>query len=401
MPVSRHLILRGIPLVMSIRIAPTRARSLFRMLLGAALASAPIAFAADVVHANNTNTANLGTAWTGGTAPGVNDVAVWDNTIPAGGNTTTMGGNLSWAGIRIGSVGGAIGLNTDATRTLTLGTSGIDMSAATADFTIAAAAANAFTLTIGGSQTWNVASTRTLNIFGASNTVNQRLSGSGNINVSGGGTVKMSVGDSSSTGTDASNGNASFSGNWNVSGGSKLMSERNGSHAFGTGSITLDNGTISQHSGNWSWSNNIVVAAGGGTIYSDSSGSARYLDLTGVISGSGTLNFNAAAAMTTNEGFILTGANTFNGAIKIAANATVRLGGDATTTTNSNAAGTLGSLNSTATIENNGILGFGWTDTRTVANNISGTGVVRLGRIGGVLPTTAVVTLSGTNTYSG
>lgn len=375
-----------------------------RLLLAASIfvAAAPAVHAVDVIKANNTNALNLGTSWSGGAAPGTGDVAVWDGTVAAA-NTTDLGTDLSWAGLKIANPGGAVEIRHAANQTLTLGASGIDMSSATQNLTLLSAitANTAGTLAIGSNQTWNVASGRTLTLFSMSNSANQRLSGSGNINVNGGGTIFMNVGDLGSTSFTAGNGNDTFTGNWNISGGSKVVSLRNGTHGWGRGSITLDNGTMSQHQGNWSFSNNITVASGGGTIYSDSSGNNRYMNLTGVISGSGNLAFNAVAAMTGNEGFILTGINTFTGGMTINPYATVRIGGDATTTSNSASAGNLGSIAASVVVTNNGILGFGRTDEHTFSNNISGSGIVRLGRVGGVLPSSQVVTLSGTNTYTG
>jgi autotransporter-associated beta strand protein len=367
------------------------------------------ASAVDVIKDNNTNALNLSSSWlddgglgdiTPATPPG--HVAVWNNTVAAA-NTTDLGGNLSWAGIRIASPGGVVTVRHAAGQTLTLGASGIDMSAASQNLVLmsAATANTAGTLAIGANQTWNIRSGSTLGLFSTSNSANQRLSGSGNIGVTGGGLVNLNVGDQGSTTMTAGNGNDTYTGNWTISGGSKVISLRNGTHAWGQGSITLDNGTMSQNSGNWSFSNNITIASGGGTIYSDSSGNARYLNLTGVISGGGALNFNAIAAMTTQEGFILTGANSFTGPMTINPNATVRIGGDATTSMNSTAAGTLGSIASSVAITNNGILGFGRTDAHTFANTITGSGLVRLGRAGGVLPASQVVTLSGTNSYTG
>lgn len=358
------------------------------------------AWAADRFKQNNTTDLNLAGSWD--TLPTSSDVAVWNSTV-TGANTVNLGANLDWAGIRIANPGGLVTIRHAAGQTLTLGASGIGLSAATQNLTLmtAVTANTAGTLAISANQTWNIASGRTLSLFSTSNSANQRLSGSGNIEVTGGGIVNLNVGDAGSTSFAAGNGNDTYTGNWTISGGSKVISLRNGTHAWGQGSITLDNGTMSQNSGNWSFSNNISVAAGGGTIFSDSSGTGRYLNLTGVISGSGALGFNSASAMTTQEGFILTGTNTFTGPMTINANGTVRIGGDATTTMNSTAAGTLGSIASSVAITNNGILGFGRTDAHTFANDITGTGIVRLGRASGVLPTTQVVTMSGTSTYTG
>ena len=46
------------------------------------------------------------------------------------------------------------------------------------------------------------------------------------------------------------------------------------------------------------------------------------------IFGTGALTFSATAAMTTQEGFILTGSNTFTGPMTIAPNGTVAVGED-------------------------------------------------------------------------
>lgn len=376
-------------------------------IVGAALVSlaTPVtgtATAADVIKANNTDNLNLGSSWTGSTAPTDSDTAVWDSTV-TGANTTNLGANLAWGGMKVTNPGGAATVRFGAGQSLTLGSGGIDMASATQNATVmqAATANTAGTLVVGADQNWNIASGRGLTLFSTSNTANQRLSGAGNLTVTGGGVVTMNVGDAGSTTFVAGNGNDTYTGNWTITGGSKVISLRNGTHAWGQGSVTLDNGIMSQQQGNWSYSNAIVVGAGGGTITNDSSGNNRYLNLTGTISGSGPLTFNSLAAMTAQEGFILTGTNTFTGPMTIEPNGTVRVGGSATTTQNGTGAGTLGSIDPSVAITNNGILGFGWTDAQTFANPISGSGLVRMGRTGGVLPTTQVVTLSGTSTYTG
>lgn len=363
---------------------------------------AEMATAADVIKANNTDNLNLGTTWDGGTAPTSADTAVWDSTVTAA-NATNLGADLVWGGMEVTSPGGAVTVQFGAGQSLTLGAGGIDMSAATQNASVMRSAVTntAGTLVVGADQTWTIASGRGLTLFNTSNSANQRLSGSGNLTVTGGGVVTMNVGDAGSTSFTPGNGNDTYTGNWTITGGSKVISLRNGTHAWGQGSITLDNGIMSQQQGNWSYSNSIVVGAGGGTINNDSTGNSRYMNLTGTISGSGPLSFNSLAAMTGNEGFILTGANTFTGPMTIEPNGTVRIGGSVTTTQNGTGAGTLGSIEPSVAITNNGILGFGWTDAQTFANPISGSGIVRLGRTGGVAPTTQVVTLSGTSTYTG
>lgn len=166
----------------------------FLLAVATAFCAHPV-IAIDVIKANNTDNLNLGTSWTGGTAPGVADVAVWESTVAAA-NTVALGTDLSWQGIRVANPGGLVTLN--AGSTLTLGNAGIDLSAATQNLTI-----NAST-TVGASQEWEVASNRTLTRSGTTTTfgtgttltltgggivafggTNHTLTGAGNIVVNG------------------------------------------------------------------------------------------------------------------------------------------------------------------------------------------------------------------------
>jgi fibronectin-binding autotransporter adhesin len=134
--------------------------------------------AADIAKDNNTNALNLGTAWVGGTGPSASDVGLWNNTVSAtnaaGSPTiTALGADLSWQGIRIANVGGTANTSSTTTgvqitsassaNTLTLGTAGIDMSAATQALLIQSK------ITLSGSQSWNVTNANTNgNPFGTS-----------------------------------------------------------------------------------------------------------------------------------------------------------------------------------------------------------------------------------------
>lgn len=132
--------------------------------------------AGDVIKLNNTDNLNLGSSWTGGNPLGTGDVGVWDSTV-TGANTTSLGAALSWSGIRIANPGGAIAIN--AGDSLTLGSAGIDMSAATQNLTLGHA------VTLGTAQAWNVGSSRTLTLTGA-------LDGSGALTKSGAGILTLS-----------------------------------------------------------------------------------------------------------------------------------------------------------------------------------------------------------------
>jgi fibronectin-binding autotransporter adhesin len=113
--------------------------------------------AATIVHNNDTiDPLNAGAGWTGGIVPGSVDTAAW--TGASAGGTFLLGGNLTWHGIQLTSPSGPVTINPDG-NTLTLGTGGIDMSAATQNLTIGS------NLTIRpGNQVWNVANGQTLTL---------------------------------------------------------------------------------------------------------------------------------------------------------------------------------------------------------------------------------------------
>lgn len=146
--------------------------------------------AVDFLKADNAENLNLGISWLGDTAPGVNDVAVWDSTV-LGANTTVLGANLTLGGIRIANPGGLVTIG--AGSTLSLLGSGIDMSAATQDLTINAAIALGTTANGSFAQTWNVATGRTLTVATAPvrNGNANNLSVGGVLNITGAGTTKI------------------------------------------------------------------------------------------------------------------------------------------------------------------------------------------------------------------
>ena len=138
---------------------------------------------------NNVNNLNLGSSWVGGAAPGSNDVAQWSNTV-TGANTVSLGADLKWAGIKVVNPGGLVTLN--AGNTLTLGSSGLDLSAATQDLTLNCA------LSLVSNQIWNVANGRTVFISNSvSGTALLTLPGSGTVTFNGGSGATYTLGTSS------------------------------------------------------------------------------------------------------------------------------------------------------------------------------------------------------------
>ena len=133
-------------------------------LLGAGLFLSQPCGAADISKTNNSTALTNGSSWTGGKAPTAGDVVVFGtnvnlNSFCDGINPAPLGGNLSVLGIRVagpvlGQLDGENGVsitNASSANLLTIGTAGIDLSAA-----------NAVPLQIesqialSGSQTWNI-----------------------------------------------------------------------------------------------------------------------------------------------------------------------------------------------------------------------------------------------------
>lgn len=386
--------------------------------------------------ADNTSLLDLGASWTGGTAPTSSSIAVWSgsyNTAASLSAAFTASSPVSWQGISIGSISGtAAGLvsigGTGAAVTgssVTIGTSGIDMSSANQNLVI-----NAATLNFNSTQTWNIGAGRNLR-FGISGTGAANANVDGNnasavITVSGSGVADMNQGGVS--GFTDGGGFANFTGKWQVNSGATLRGLRNGATAWGTSTaadaITLNGGTlavggISGTQGSWTWNNPVTLTASTTSSIDQQifSGTGRFLKLMGAVTGGATTNLIFKETGATNSfssddlGYIIAVNNpNLNGTVTIWGEgatennisgrlSSVRVGGvnGATdTTTGAGNAGTLG----TAAVVNNGVLTLSRNDTWTFGNTMSGSGSLRIG--GGVSGAgTQVVTISGSNTYTG
>ena len=135
----------------------------FYTLLGASLALSQRSFA-DVIKANNSTTLTNGSCWLGGVAPGTSDIVIFSNNLTLGtfsnpNNPAPLTGNLSILGIRVagpvlGQADGENGItisNASSANKITIGTSGIDLSA-----TNAVPLEMESQIALGASQTWNV-----------------------------------------------------------------------------------------------------------------------------------------------------------------------------------------------------------------------------------------------------
>jgi autotransporter-associated beta strand protein len=134
-------------------------RPALAMAAAAAVAASP-AYATDRSKADNSDNLNLQSSWLLGTVPTASDAAVWDSAV-TGANTVLLGADLAFGGLRIANPAGAVTIG--AGNTLTLGSSGIDMAAASQDLTIG----GGVTTAADAAQAWNVATGRTLTLNGA------------------------------------------------------------------------------------------------------------------------------------------------------------------------------------------------------------------------------------------
>ena len=144
----------------------------------------------NVHKSNNIVNLNLTNSWVENYLPRVGVTATWDS-MAGSATTNSLGGALTCQGLIISNPAALVQISADG-NTLTLGSGGIDMSAATKDLTLNCGLAPS----AGG--TWNVASGRTLTVGG-------QISGSSGFSTAGAGKVVLA----------ASN---SFSGNLTING---------------------------------------------------------------------------------------------------------------------------------------------------------------------------------------
>ncbi|WP_038168961.1 autotransporter-associated beta strand repeat-containing protein [Verrucomicrobium sp. BvORR106] len=154
---------------------PSRAVGL---LVGALLSLPAVGFGATINKANNTTGLNNTGSWTGGVVPTAADIAQWTNAVAAGNATVNTGGNVTFGQIKIVDPGATVNIGGGNTITLAgISGVGIDLTTATQDLILGPA------LTLSGSQSWELASGRTLTIAGAvangANTL--AINGAGNL----------------------------------------------------------------------------------------------------------------------------------------------------------------------------------------------------------------------------
>jgi len=189
------------------------------------LAASHPAVAQEIVKQDNTTALNLPGSWVGGTTvPGAGDIAVWDSTLTVN-RANALGGNLSFAGIKVTNPGGTLYTISPTTgATLTLGASGIDLSAATADFRINSVMA------LSAAQTWSIGSGRTLTYSGQFGS--PTISGAHNLEITGPGRFELQRAGSATTWSLGT-------GTLTLGGGVRLVNTGSGNNSTITNATTL------------------------------------------------------------------------------------------------------------------------------------------------------------------
>jgi autotransporter-associated beta strand protein len=204
--------------------------------VGLALALHATTARADSFKADNTTDLDQTGSWANGIVP-TGAIAIWDNTVTSVSTTNTIGAGVNFAGIQVANPGpgGNIVINTGSGGTLTLGTSGLDLSAATNSLNINS------TISLGGNQTWTSGAFSTNNATQI--TVTNVVSGSGSLTIAGQAGTPRAIrlnGPNTFTGdfTVNSNAIAFLGGNTLLTPASALVSS-----PFGLGNIILNGGS--------------------------------------------------------------------------------------------------------------------------------------------------------------
>jgi len=249
-------------------------------------------FGVDVIKANNTDNLNLGSSWSLGNAPTAADVGVWNSTVTSA-NTTSLGGNLSWQGIRLDNPTGLVTINSG--NTLTLGSAGINVTTSSSGLAIGA------DVVLGQSQTWTVASGRSLTATGVIDDSGSNY----NLTFSSGGSVSLSglntYGGATNTGNSiisvsflANGGQASSIGDSNSSASNLIITSGGELRYVGSSNVSTDRQfTISGGASNAQGS---IVNNGAGVLSWTSTTGPSYI-------GSGTRNFRLSGTNTGDNSF--------------------------------------------------------------------------------------------------
>ncbi len=287
----------------------------------------------------------------GGTAIASGDYVTFNSTSSANLTTVNDVAGLTVAQITIANAPSAVSIGGSA---FTL-TSGIDMTAATADLTITPA------LTLGNAQTWDVTSGRTLTVGDVANGGNLlTVQGAGNTTI--GGTLSGGGGlTKAGTGTLILSGNNTYAGNNTISGGTLQISS-DANLGFFTDSVTFSASSTLKTTGNVSstrimtlnGTDTLDIASGTTTSWGGDIGGVGALTKIGagtlLLEVTGTKNYTGATTLSAG-GLEVDGAITAS-TVTVASGASLN-GGGSIFALNNNGLVTPGNSPGTLTINNN------------------------------------------------
>jgi fibronectin-binding autotransporter adhesin len=413
-----------------------RAKSSVSLMLaiGLCLTTLVSSHAATITKTNNADALNLPSSWVGGVVPTSSDVARWDSTV-TGANTVDLGAATNWAGIEIVNPGGPVTIFSSVAGILSLGASGIDMSAATADLMIQNTASPNFGFSPVASQTWNIPSGRTLifnNNFTIRDNATVTINGSGTITNLGwiqvsavgstntvnhnAGTFRSGVATANAILFIGHSGNAATNGvgTYNLNGGTIALTGsqeiRLGNQtAAGDGTLNVTSGAITSTATTTKL--NVGHVTGGKGAYNQSGGTVTVTTMniaanntagagTGVATNSG----GVLSVTTLNIGTVQTGSLTLNNSGRLNLSGTATVGGASGSGTLNLNGGILNMANTAAALVTNSATAIVNADGISITNGSSGNvtlaAPMTLGA-GGITNVTLATTSGRNITFSG
>lgn len=230
--------------------------SILSTVLGTTFLTLSNALAVDIFK-NDTNATGLldVNSWVGGVIPGTSDVAVWDSTVATADQSAlpSLGTNTTFAGIRIANPISNVGFSVNNSRALSLGTSGIDMSAATVNLTVGGlgilrptgSSTSSFSVASGRTLTINAqfqatSGTTTVNFPGAGSVNINKLPASTSLKLINNGNGTLTLGGSATTSTTELSASATVSGGKNIINGPTISTSTLGTYGNSGGSSSFE-----------------------------------------------------------------------------------------------------------------------------------------------------------------
>lgn len=249
------------------------------------------------------STVNWSTAgnWTGGGAPGPSEEASFNGSPYS--NLPSLDGAASVRGIAVGSGSDSVAIGDLGANTLTLGTSGINLSSATKGLSVNTR------VSLGASQTWNTPTGHSLTVGAvADNGYTITIAGAGLAYIAGvmgngsGGITK------NGTGTLTLSGNNTFTGAIAVNAGILKLQSNNATGTPPAGGVTVASGAELQMQGGISIGNEALGLSGTGV----SSGGALH-NVSGANTWGGAITLNAATTIKSDADTLILPGNIANG----------------------------------------------------------------------------------------